>query len=52
MSENIISIGKNLDIKILAEGIETIEQKDLLTEFSKPLKINQLEEYLLTTKSN
>lgn len=56
MVESIISIGKNLNMTILAEGIETVEQKDLLSKsgcdlfqgyyYSKPLKIEQLKEYI------
>jgi diguanylate cyclase (GGDEF)-like protein len=56
MVESIISIGKKLNMYILAEGIETTEQKEQLTEygcdlfqgykFSKPLKIDQLKKYL------
>lgn len=56
MVENIIAIAKNLNISILAEGIESFEQKEILTSFgcdlfqgyyfSKPLKIEQLKEYI------
>ena len=56
MVESIISIGKKLNMYILAEGIETTKQKEQLTEygcdlfqgykFSKPLKIDQLKKYL------
>lgn len=54
--KTIISIAKEFDMKIVAEGIETIEQKSLLTKlkcdlnqgyyFSKPLKKDDLEEYI------
>lgn len=33
MVQNIIAIGKNFDMHILAEGVETKEQKDILTLF-------------------
>jgi diguanylate cyclase (GGDEF)-like protein len=56
MVESIIAIGKKLNMYTLAEGIELIEQKELLEEygcdlfqgyyFSKPLKIKQMKEYL------
>ena len=54
--ESIITIGKNLHMSILAEGVETIEQKEQLANdgcdlfqgylFSKPLSIEKLEDYL------
>jgi len=60
MVESIISIGKNLNMKILAEGVEDLEQKKLLTKygcdliqgyyFSKPLSISDLESYLIKSK--
>lgn len=53
MVENIISIGKKLDMYVLAEGVETTNQKDLLINklcdlfqgyfYSKPLKKDDLE---------
>ncbi len=56
MIENIISIGKNLDLIILAEGIEELEQKNLLESYgttlfqgyyySKPLKKDDLLEFI------
>ena len=56
MVENIIAIAKNLNISTLAEGIESREQKEILTSFgcdlfqgyhfSKPLKIDKLKEYI------
>ena len=52
MIESIISIGKKFNLKIVAEGIETLEQKELLENYgcnifqgyyySKPLKKNDL----------
>lgn len=52
MVENIISIGKKLDMYVLAEGVETTTQKDLLTDkscdlfqgyfYSKSLKKDEL----------
>ena len=54
--QSIISIGKNLGIPVLAEGTESVEQVNLLTEygcdrfqgyhFAKPMPITELEEYL------
>ncbi|WP_128998514.1 EAL domain-containing protein [Malaciobacter molluscorum] len=62
MVQSIISIGKNFHMEILAEGIETIEQKRMLNEFgcdlfqgyyfSKPIKKQQLEEYILNLKKD
>ncbi len=56
MVEAIISLGKKLNMVVLAEGVESIEQKRLLLEkncdlfqgylYSKPLKIKQLENFL------
>jgi len=56
MIDGIMSIGKKLDLEVLAEGIETIEQKEFLLKskcdlfqgyyFSKPLKEDQLKEYV------
>ena len=52
MVKSIISMGKNLDMRVLAEGVETIEQATILKQsgcdlfqgyyFSRPLKINEL----------
>ncbi|AXX91927.1 hypothetical protein CPU12_06305 [Malaciobacter molluscorum LMG 25693] len=62
MVQSIISIGKNFHMEILAEGIETIEQKRMLNDFgcdlfqgyyfSKPIKKQQLEEYILNLKKD
>lgn len=56
MVQNIISIGKNLNLTLLAEGIETLEQKQSLIEcgcdlfqgyyYSKPLILHDLQEYI------
>ena len=56
MVESIISIGKNLNLTILAEGIELPEQLIKLTEvgcdlfqgyhFSKPLSLTDLYDYI------
>jgi diguanylate cyclase (GGDEF)-like protein len=58
MIQSIILIGKQLNMNVLAEGIEKKEQKDLLQEygcdlyqgyyFAKPLVINDLKEFILT----
>lgn len=52
MVQNIIAIGKNFNMSVLAEGVETKEQQELLTDlgcdrfqgyyFSKPLPKNEL----------
>lgn len=59
MVQNIIAIGKNLGMHILAEGVETLEQKEILTQlgcdrfqgyyFSKPLSKEDLLEFLKTS---
>jgi len=59
MVQNIIAIGKNLGMHILAEGVETPEQKEILTQlgcdrfqgyyFSKPLAKEDLLEFLKTS---
>ncbi|PLT24857.1 hypothetical protein CXF89_13560 [Pseudoalteromonas sp. MelDa3] len=56
MVQNIISIGKNLNLTLLAEGIETLEQKQSLIEcgcdlfqgyyYSKPLILHDLQKYI------
>jgi len=56
MIQNIIAIGKNLEMYILAEGVERKEQEDLLKEYgcdrfqgylySKPLTYDALKEFL------
>ncbi|WP_245600594.1 bifunctional diguanylate cyclase/phosphodiesterase [Sulfurospirillum arcachonense] len=55
MVQNIITIGKNLDLAILAEGVETKEQEKLLKEFgcdcfqgylyAKPLEYDVLKDF-------
>ena len=57
----IIDIGKVLDLKIVAEGVETKEQLTILKEMkcdilqgfyhSKPLKIDELELFILNNKA-
>ena len=56
MIQNIIAIGKNYEMAILAEGVETQAQADLLTQFgcdrfqgylySRPLTVENLRAYL------
>lgn len=56
MVQNIIAIGKNLSMHILAEGVETKEQKEMLIRFgcdlfqgyyfAKPLEKEQLLEFI------
>jgi EAL domain-containing protein (putative c-di-GMP-specific phosphodiesterase class I) len=58
MVESIITIAKNLDMTILAEGIEKIEQKEILEKYgcglfqgyyyAKPLKIEDLKSYIIS----
>ena len=60
MVQNIISIGKNLNLTLLAEGIETGEQKQCLIDcgcdlfqgyyYSKPLLLVDLYEYTSESK--
>lgn len=60
MIQNIISIGKNLDMYILAEGVETKEQEAILKRFgcdrfqgflyTKPLAYDALKEFITTQK--
>lgn len=57
MIQNIISIGKNLELFILAEGVETKEQEEILKEFgcdrfqgylyAKPLTYEALKTFLM-----
>lgn len=57
MVEGIIAIGKKLNMRILAEGIETKEQKELLEQlgcdlyqgyfYAKPMRVEQLKEFCL-----
>jgi len=56
MGESIVNIGKNLDMRVLAEGIETKAQLEILKEsgcdlfqgyyFSKPLNLLDLEAFM------
>ena len=60
--EAIIAMAHKLDIKIVAEGVETQEQQDLLAQFgcdyiqgfyySKPLEQSALEQFLITQNPN
>lgn len=62
MVQNIITIGKNLGMRILAEGVETKEQKELLLQlgcdyfqgyyFAKPLEIEDLKLFLESYKKD
>lgn len=57
MAKNIIDIGKNFGMTVLAEGVETIKQQEKLTQcgcdlyqgylFSKPIPIDELESYVM-----
>ncbi|WP_182026793.1 bifunctional diguanylate cyclase/phosphodiesterase [Vibrio rotiferianus] len=57
MAKNIIDIGKNFGMTVLAEGVETLKQQEKLTQcgcdlyqgylFSKPIPIDELESYVM-----
>jgi len=56
ITKAIIALGKSLNLKLIAEGVETVEQKDFITEngcdfiqgyfYSRPLPANEMEELL------
>ena len=58
MIQNIIAIGKNYEMAVLAEGVETQEQADLLARygcdrfqgylFARPMPVSDLRDYLQT----
>jgi diguanylate cyclase (GGDEF)-like protein len=60
MVQNIIGIGKNFGMRLLAEGVETQEQKELLMRFgcdyfqgyyfSKPLALHELRTFFATQR--
>lgn len=62
MVKNIIAIGKNYNMSVLAEGVETIDQKEMLKRcgcdafqgyfYSKPIMFYELEEYIKTFCGN
>ena len=62
MVQNIIMIGKNLDLHILAEGVETIEQEAVLKKlgcdrfqgylYAKPLRYEDLKRFLHEKKNH
>jgi len=55
--KTIISLSENLNLKVIAEGVETKEQKDFLIEnacdliqgyyYSRPIPANEMREYLI-----
>ena len=57
ISKTIISLCKILNLKVIAEGVETLEQKDFLVQngcmfiqgyfYSKPLNIEDMTEFLV-----
>lgn len=57
ISKTIIALAKNLNMKVLAEGVETQEQKEFMYEngcyeiqvyfYSKPLPVNETREFIL-----
>lgn len=56
ITSTIITLAQNLDLKVIAEGVETIEQLELLTAkncfsiqgyyYSKPLEVGELAKYI------
>lgn len=58
MVKNIIAIGKNYNMAVLAEGVETVDQKEMLKRcgcdafqgyfYSKPIMYYELEDYIKT----
>ena len=62
MVKSIINMGKNLDMRVLAEGVETAEHSKILEDsgcdlfqgyyFSHPLKIQELETFAKQLKDN
>lgn len=62
MVKSIISMGKNLNMRVLAEGVESAEQADILTEngcdllqgyyFSKPLPVEELANFIKKYTAN
>ena len=57
ITKTIINLCQNLNLKVIAEGVETIEQKDFLVEngcdliqgyyYSKPLPAHEMREFLI-----
>lgn len=62
MVQNIIAIGKNLGMNVLAEGVETLQHKDILVDcqcdllqgyyFAKPMKVSELRNYINKLRGN